>query len=175
MDQSWHVRVRETSESEPTDDASKTPKTTSKPESSPCSGKSAEETHLPAARCPVYRRRDSHSGLDTERGNSPCDAKGNPISATHEGGNTDAHGEGGPSSSSVERSVIDRERRGWDGSKDGAANGIPEEQRCSRRPSVEMPMENSHHEPYESRDSRTVLWAAGGEIPPADPATIGAF
>jgi hypothetical protein len=35
-----------------------------------------------------------------------------------------------------------------------------------------MPMENSHHEPYESRDSRTVLWAAGGEIPPADPATV---
>jgi len=34
-----------------------------------------------------------------------------------------------------------------------------------------MPMENGHHEPYESRGSRTVLWAAGGEIPPADPAT----
>jgi hypothetical protein len=85
-----------------------------------------------------------------------------------------------PSSPSCARpgdreSVIDRERRGWDGSKDGAANGTPEEQRCSRRPSVELPMENGHHEPYESRDSRTVLWAAGGEIPPADPATIGAF
>ena len=27
------------------------------------------------------------------------------------------------------------------------------------------------HEPYKSRDLRTVLWAAGGAIPPADPAT----
>ena len=26
------------------------------------------------------------------------------------------------------------------------------------------------HEPYKSRDLRTVLWAAGGAIPPADPA-----
>src|SRR5450759_4530428 len=28
----------------------------------------------------------------------------------------------------------------------------------------------SWHEPYKSRDLRTVLWAAGGAIPPADPA-----
>jgi hypothetical protein len=26
------------------------------------------------------------------------------------------------------------------------------------------------HEPYESRGSRTDLWATGGEIPPVDPA-----
>jgi hypothetical protein len=28
------------------------------------------------------------------------------------------------------------------------------------------------HEPYKSRDLRTVLWAAGGVIPPADPAAL---
>ena len=27
------------------------------------------------------------------------------------------------------------------------------------------------HEPYESRDSRTDLWATGGETPPVDPAS----
>jgi hypothetical protein len=30
--------------------------------------------------------------------------------------------------------------------------------------------ENDWDEPCKSRDLRTVLWAAGGEIPPADPA-----
>jgi hypothetical protein len=31
--------------------------------------------------------------------------------------------------------------------------------------------ENDWDEPCKSRGLRTVLWAAGGEIPPADPAT----
>ena len=31
---------------------------------------------------------------------------------------------------------------------------------------------NDWDEPYKSRGLRTVLWAAGGEIPPADPATV---
>jgi hypothetical protein len=31
--------------------------------------------------------------------------------------------------------------------------------------------ENDWDEPYKSRGLRTVLWAAGGEIPPADPAS----
>jgi hypothetical protein len=48
--------------------------------------------------------------------------------------------------------------------------GNPEEQSRSRRPSAEMPSGEGRHEPYESRGSRTVLWAAGGEIPLADPA-----
>ena len=32
--------------------------------------------------------------------------------------------------------------------------------------------ENGWDEPCKSRGLRTVLWAAGGEIPPADPATV---
>jgi hypothetical protein len=32
--------------------------------------------------------------------------------------------------------------------------------------------ENDWDEPCKSRDLRTVLWAAGGEIPPADPAAL---
>ena len=31
---------------------------------------------------------------------------------------------------------------------------------------------NGWDEPYKSRGLRTVLWAAGGEIPPADPALV---
>ena len=35
--------------------------------------------------------------------------------------------------------------------------------------------ENGWDEPCKSRGLRTVLWAAGGEIPPADPASIDKF
>ncbi len=35
---------------------------------------------------------------------------------------------------------------------------------------VERLQENSWHEPYELRGSRTVLWGTGGEIPPVYPA-----
>jgi hypothetical protein len=48
---------------------------TSKPESSPCSGKSIADTYLLAMRCPVYRRRDSHSGFRMELENLSGDAK----------------------------------------------------------------------------------------------------
>ncbi len=47
---------------------------------------SMADTYLLAMWCPVYRRRDSDLGLGTELGNSSCNAKGNPISAKHEGG-----------------------------------------------------------------------------------------
>jgi hypothetical protein len=42
--------------------------------------------YLLAMWCPVYRWRESNLGLGTELGNSPRNAKGNPISAKHEGG-----------------------------------------------------------------------------------------
>ena len=37
-------------------------------------------TYLLAMRCPVYRRRDSHSGFRTERENLAGDAKGKDTS-----------------------------------------------------------------------------------------------
>jgi hypothetical protein len=37
-------------------------------------------TYLSAVRCPVYRRRDSHSGFRTERENLAGDAKGKDTS-----------------------------------------------------------------------------------------------
>ena len=54
--------------------------TTSKPESPACSGNSMEETYLLAMRCPVFRRRDSHSGSRTELENLYGDGKGKGTS-----------------------------------------------------------------------------------------------
>jgi hypothetical protein len=62
------------------DDASKRLPVTSKPESHYCSGKSVAETYLLAMRCPVYRRRDFHSGSFTELENLFGDAKGKSTS-----------------------------------------------------------------------------------------------
>jgi len=49
---------------------------TSKPEPCLCSGKSVAGTYLLAMWCPVYRRRDSHSGSRMELENLDDDAKG---------------------------------------------------------------------------------------------------
>ena len=54
--------------------------TTSKPESPACSGNSMEETYLLAMRCPVFRRRDSHSGFRTELETLVDDVKGKDAS-----------------------------------------------------------------------------------------------
>ena len=43
-----------------------------------------------------------------------------------------------------------------------------------RRLASAKSQEYGWHEPCKSRGLRTVLWAAGGEIPPADPAEPGA-
>ena len=51
-----------------------------KPEPRPCSGKSMAETYLLAVRCPVCRRRDSHSGFRMELENLADDAKGKGMS-----------------------------------------------------------------------------------------------
>ena len=54
----------------------------------------------------------------------------------------------------------------------GAAGqpGDWEEPASLRRLGVERSRGNGWHEPYEPRGSRTDLWGAGGEIPPAYPA-----
>ena len=54
------------------------------------------ETYLLAIRCPVYRRRDSHSGFRTELENLADDAKGKGASGRNrEAESTDAPGRGG--------------------------------------------------------------------------------
>ena len=66
-----------------------------------------------SVRCPVYRWRESDSGLGIELGNSSHDAKGNSIRGrTSKGDITDACEEDGLSRSSVEAPVIGVERRG---------------------------------------------------------------
>src|SRR5674476_171369 len=52
----------------------------SKPGPHYCSGKSMAETYLLAMRCPVFRRRDSHSGSRTELENLYGDGKGKGTS-----------------------------------------------------------------------------------------------
>ena len=70
-------------------------------------------TYLLAMRCPVCRRRDSHSGSHMERENLLGDAKGKGTSGNNrEAENTDASGRGGPSRSSDEAGVMPVEARG---------------------------------------------------------------
>ena len=61
------------------------------------------ETYLLAMRCPVYRRRDSHSGFRTELENLAGDAKGKGTSGyNREAESTDAPARGGLPRSSDE-------------------------------------------------------------------------
>src|SRR3974390_1586351 len=53
---------------------------TSKPGSHHCYGISMEDTYLLTTRCPVYRRRDSHSGSRTELETLIGDVKGKRTS-----------------------------------------------------------------------------------------------
>ena len=72
------------------------------------------DTYLLAMRCPVYRRRDSHSGSRAELENLSGDAKGKGTSGENrEAESTDAPARGGPPRTSVEARVMRVERRGW--------------------------------------------------------------
>ena|ERR1700681_2359081 len=72
------------------------------------------ETYLLAMRCPVCRRRESHSGFRMERENLAGDAKGKGASGSHrEAESTDAPERGGLPRSSNEAGVMLVERRGW--------------------------------------------------------------
>jgi hypothetical protein len=76
---------------------------TSKPGPLPSSGKSMAETYLLAMRCPVLRRRDSHSGFCTELENLDGDGKGKGTSGQNrEAESTDAPTRGGLLGSSDE-------------------------------------------------------------------------
>src|ERR1019366_2097585 len=71
------------------------------------------KTYLLAMRCPVCRRRDSHSGFRMERENLAGDAKGKGASGSHrEAESTDAPERGGLPRSSDEAGVMLVERRG---------------------------------------------------------------
>jgi len=70
------------------------------------------ETYLLAIRCPVYRRRDSHSGFCTELENLADDAKGKGASGRNrEAESTDAPVRGGLLRSSDEAGVMPAEQR----------------------------------------------------------------
>src|ERR1700737_403929 len=83
--------MRETSASEPLAKHRKRIQMTSKPGPLPSSGKSMAETYVLAMRCPVLRRRDSHSGFCTELENLDGDGKGKGTS----GQNREAEGSDG--------------------------------------------------------------------------------
>src|SRR5674476_872164 len=72
--------MRETSASESLAKHRKRIQMTSKPGPHPSSGKSMAETYVLAMRCPVLRRRDSHSGSCTELENLDGDGKGKGTS-----------------------------------------------------------------------------------------------
>jgi hypothetical protein len=70
-------------------------------------------TYLLAVRCPVCRRRDSHSGSRAERENLAGDTKGKgPSGENRKAESTDALERGGLPRSSDEGSVMELERRG---------------------------------------------------------------
>ena len=92
----------------------------------------------------------------------------------HKNESTDAGHGGGPTRSSVEVPVMGIERRGCLSSEKVIANretGMSID--LARRLAIVRWQEDGWDEPCKSRGLRTVLWAAGGEIPPADPAVKG--
>jgi len=87
------------------------------------------------------------------------------------GESTDAHAGGGFSRRSVEAVVMAVEQRGGLSSEKVFANrGTGMSLDLPRSPVGASWLGKGWDEPCKSRGLRTVLWAAGGEIPPADPA-----
>jgi hypothetical protein len=119
-------------------------KTTSKPGSLTYPGSSAAETYLLAVWCPVYRRHDSHSGLDAELGNSACDAKRKPYKCDSRRGKVSMHMQGADFPvGSDEALVMSVERRGKINSKKAFANRVIERSASFRsRPVVARVQEN---------------------------------
>src|SRR5476649_730701 len=140
----------------------------SKPESSPCSGNSMEETYLLAMRCPVYRRRESIPGFRTELENLAGDGKGKAQADEPRGRKYRCAGAG------ADCSVVVLKRGNARGAK-GA--GHPHRDRKGQRATGgtrwcrwKAVAFNGWHEPCESRGSSTVLGAPRGEIPRGDSA-----
>ena len=91
---------------------------------------------------------------------------------TTKGESTDAHARGGSSRSSDEAFVMKVERRGGLSAKKMyfANRGTGMSVNLPSRFVIARWQGNGWDEPYKSRGLRTVLWAAGGVILPADPA-----
>ena len=137
----------------------------SKPESSPCSGNSMEETYLLAMRCPVYRRRESIPGFRTELENLAGDGKGKAQADEPRGRKYRCAGAG------ADCSVVVLKRGNARGAK-GA--GHPHRDRKGQRATGgtrwcrwKAVAFNGWHEPCESRGSSTVLRGARGATPRA--------
>ena len=147
--------MRETNESKPSDEASKTRLATSKPRAHPDLGNSMRDICLLIMRCPVYRRRETHLGSCVELGNLFGDAKGKSSSGDNrEAESTNAANRGGLPCSSVEVPVMGMERRGR------SLVAAPEGQRetggtcrCRRKAAVFT----GWHEPDDARASSPVL------------------
>src|SRR5471032_17893 len=135
----------------------------SKPESSPCSGNSMEETYLLAMRCPVYRRRESIPGFRTELENLAGDGKGKAQADEPRGRKYRCAGAG------ADCSVVVLKRGNARGAK-GA--GHPRRDRKGQRATGgtrwcrwKAVAFNGWHEPCESRGSSTVLRGARVQLP----------
>jgi hypothetical protein len=114
-------------------------------------------TYLLAMRCPVCRRRDSHLGFRTELENLAGDVKGKgPSGCNREAESTDAPERGGPPRSSNEAGVMLVEPRGWVTAV-GARQPKPSGSGRSPISGREAVAFQRWHEPYKSRDLRTVL------------------
>ena len=95
------------------EDASKRTWTTSKPESSPCSGISVEDTYLLTMRCPVFRRRDSHLGFRMELETLAGHAKGKGTSGCPARPRVPMGQSGADRPIVVMKGVMPVKRRGW--------------------------------------------------------------
>jgi hypothetical protein len=100
--------------------------------------------------------------------NLASDVKRKGARPKAEAESSDALERGALTRSSDEVAVMVMERRGG-ASKVKTAVNWETRKNCRSHAGLASPI--SMHEPYDLRESRTVLWAAGGEIPPADPAT----
>src|SRR6516165_3465904 len=123
------------------EDASKRTWTTSKPESTPCSGISVEDTYLLTTRCPVFRRRDSHLGFRRELETLAGHAKGKGTSGRP------ARPKVPMGQSGADRPIVAMKRGNARGAKGEGhsrccwVNGRPEELNCltgRRQPSLSV-------------------------------------
>src|SRR5882672_9206876 len=138
----------------------------SKPGGDPSSGISSVDVLRPTERHPACRQREARPGCRMERENLASDAKGKGASGSNrEAESTDAPERGGlprrRAASSSDCVARPRERG-------IGLSGFAVQIRPSSLTGSYVMATAEHREPYESRGSRTVLGAPGGESPPGD-------
>ena len=143
----------------------------SEPGGDPSSGISSGDALIRPERHPACRRREARPGFRMERENlcvvTSEDVKGQAASGSNrEGESTEARRRCGAARSSVEGLVMGLERRGC------VVRPGQLEPGGARGRGKAVPLATAEHrEPCDSRGSRTVLGAPGGEIPPGDSTT----